>query len=136
MAKDCLYCGLQFSDTTQLCPNCGRPVEKVFSIRPMQESELDHLRSGMKEKGDLKRQQGFHSDCSGPLAHKDCLYCGLQFPGTTQFCPNCGRPIEKAFSIRPMQESECGLVTIRKGGGSRVGDVRIGRSKARSRAIG
>ena len=67
---------------------------------------------------------------------KDCLYCGLKFPGTTQFCPNCGRPIEKAFSIRPIQESEYGLVPTRKGEYSRVGDSRTGRSKARSKAIG
>ncbi|GAC1350436.1 MAG: hypothetical protein NVSMB27_32950 [Ktedonobacteraceae bacterium] len=28
---------------------------------------------------------------------KDCLYCGLQFSATTAFCPNCGRPIERAL---------------------------------------
>lgn len=56
MAKDCLYCGLQFSDTTKFCPNCGRPTERGFSIRPMQESELDRLRREMKEKDELIRQ--------------------------------------------------------------------------------
>jgi predicted amidophosphoribosyltransferase len=56
MAKDCLYCGLQFSDTTHFCPNCGRPTESGFSIRPIQESELERLRREMKEKDDLIRQ--------------------------------------------------------------------------------
>jgi hypothetical protein len=56
MAKECLYCGLQFSDTTHFCPNCGRPTEGGFSIRPIQESELEHLRREMKEKDDLIRQ--------------------------------------------------------------------------------
>ena len=56
MAKDCLYCGLQFSDTTKYCSNCGRPTESGFKIRPIQESELDHLRGQMKEKDDLIRQ--------------------------------------------------------------------------------
>ena len=56
MAKDCLYCGLQFSDTTQFCPNCGRPTVSGFSIRPIQESELERLRREMKEKDDLIRQ--------------------------------------------------------------------------------
>ena len=35
-----------------------------------------------------------------------CLYCGLQLPNTTEFCPLCGRPIEKGFEIRPIQVSE------------------------------
>ena len=56
MAKDCLYCRLQYSDTTDLCPNCGRPTESGFKIRPSQESELDHLRREMKEIDDLIRQ--------------------------------------------------------------------------------
>ena len=56
MAKDCLYCGLQFSDTTQFCPNCGRPTESGFSIRPIQESEVERLRRKVKEKDDLIRQ--------------------------------------------------------------------------------
>ena len=53
MAKDCLYCGLQFSDTTNFCPNCGRPTERDFIIRPNQESELDRLRKELQEKADL-----------------------------------------------------------------------------------
>ncbi len=56
MTKECLYCGLQFADTTHFCPNCGRPTESGFRIRPIQESELDRLRREMKEKEDLLRQ--------------------------------------------------------------------------------
>ncbi len=56
MAKECLYCGLQFSDTTNFCPNCGRPTQSGFSIRPMQESEVDHLRRELQEQDDLIRQ--------------------------------------------------------------------------------
>jgi hypothetical protein len=56
MAKDCLYCGLQFSDTTHFCPNCGRPTESGFSIRPIQESEMERLHREVKEKDDLIRQ--------------------------------------------------------------------------------
>jgi predicted amidophosphoribosyltransferase len=56
MAKDCLHCGLQFSDTTNFCPTCGRPTESGFRIRPMQESELDRLHREIKEKDDLIRQ--------------------------------------------------------------------------------
>jgi hypothetical protein len=56
MAKDCLYCGLQFSDTTQFCPNCGRPAESGFSIRPLQEAELQRLCREVKEKDELIRQ--------------------------------------------------------------------------------
>ena len=33
---------------------------------------------------------------------KGCLYCGLQLPDTAEFCPQCGRPIERAFRIRPI----------------------------------
>ena len=56
MAKDCLYCGLQFSDTTHFCPDCGRPTEKGFIIRPVQESELERLRWELKEKDELIRR--------------------------------------------------------------------------------
>ena len=56
MAKECLYCGLQFSDTTHFCPNCGRPTESGFSILPIQESELERLRREMQEKDELIRQ--------------------------------------------------------------------------------
>ena len=56
MAKDCLYCGLQFAGTTKFCPNCGRLTESGFSIRSDQESELVHLRQEMKGKDNLIRQ--------------------------------------------------------------------------------
>ncbi len=56
MAKYCLYCGLQSADTTKYCPNCGRPTESGFIVRPMRESELDRLRRELKEKDDLIRQ--------------------------------------------------------------------------------
>jgi predicted amidophosphoribosyltransferase len=48
MATECLYCGLQLPDATAFCPNCGRPIERGFEIRPIQESELDRLRKEMK----------------------------------------------------------------------------------------
>ena len=48
MATVCLYCGLQLPDTTAFCPYCGRPIERGFEIRPIQESELDRLRKEMK----------------------------------------------------------------------------------------
>jgi hypothetical protein len=56
MAKDCVYCGLQFSATTHFCPNCGRSTESGFSIRPIQEAELERLRVEVKEKDELIRQ--------------------------------------------------------------------------------
>jgi predicted amidophosphoribosyltransferase len=56
MTKDCLYCGLQFSETTNFCPNCGRPTESGFKIRPIQESELERLHRELKEKDDLIRK--------------------------------------------------------------------------------
>ena len=94
MAKDCLYCGLQFSDTTKFCSNCGRPTERGFRILPIQKSKFNHLSREPKEKDDPLRRQRFYSSRRGPLVHKDCLYCGLQFSNTTKFCHNCGRPME------------------------------------------
>src|SRR5579859_5652501 len=40
MAKYCLYCGLRFSETTQFCPECGRPTESGFAVRPVQGSKI------------------------------------------------------------------------------------------------
>ena len=42
----------------------------------------------------------------------DCLYCGLRFPDTARFCPNCGRHTEKDFTVRPIQADE--LECLRK----------------------
>ena len=30
---------------------------------------------------------------------KGCLYCGLQLPDATDFCPRCGRPIEDTIRV-------------------------------------
>ncbi|HEX6482239.1 MAG TPA: hypothetical protein VF043_25625 [Ktedonobacteraceae bacterium] len=57
MAKDCLYCGLQFSDTTHFCPNCGRPTERGFIILPHQESELDRRRQEIAAMGVERAQR-------------------------------------------------------------------------------
>lgn len=35
---------------------------------------------------------------------KGCMYCGLQLPDAADFCPQCDRPIERGFEIRPIQE--------------------------------
>ncbi len=48
MTTGCLYCGLQLPATAEFCPECGRPIERGFAIRPMRESELDWLRKQMK----------------------------------------------------------------------------------------
>lgn len=56
MPKECLYCGLQFADTTRFCPNCGRPTESGFRVRPVQEFELERLRREIQEKDELRRQ--------------------------------------------------------------------------------
>src|SRR2546421_9437300 len=69
MAKDCLYCGLQFTDTTQFCPNCGRLIESGFSIRLRQESEVDCLRRELKEKDELIRQLILTRTMRGEASH-------------------------------------------------------------------
>ena len=35
-----------------------------------------------------------------------CLHCGLRFPDTADFCPQCGRLIERGFRIRQIQKSD------------------------------
>ena len=59
MTKGCLYCGLQLPDTADFCLQCGRPIERGFVTRPIQEGEFDCLRKEMKGKDDLLRQQGY-----------------------------------------------------------------------------
>ena len=56
MAKECLYCGLRFPETTTFCPDCGRPTTSGFKIRPMQELEVERLRREIKEKDKLIRR--------------------------------------------------------------------------------
>jgi hypothetical protein len=69
MTRDCLYCRLQFSDTTKFCPNCGRLIEKDFKIRPRLECELDYLRWELKEKEDLTRQLVLIRTMRGKASH-------------------------------------------------------------------
>ena len=66
--KNCLYCGLQLPDTTDFCPECGRPIERGCEIHPILGSEIDYLYKEMKGKDTPKRQQRFHFDGSDPLA--------------------------------------------------------------------
>jgi hypothetical protein len=47
MSKGCLYCGLQLPDSADFCPQCGRPIERGFEIRPIQKSEFDCPRKKM-----------------------------------------------------------------------------------------
>jgi predicted amidophosphoribosyltransferase len=53
MAKECLYCGLRFPETTTFCPDCGRPTASGFKIRPTQEFEVHRLRREIREKDEL-----------------------------------------------------------------------------------
>lgn len=76
MAKDCLYCGLQFADTTQFCPNCGRPTESGFIVRPLrplQESEVDRLHKELKEKDERIRQLVLILARLGEIPQTTCL---------------------------------------------------------------
>jgi hypothetical protein len=40
-----------------------------------------------------------------------CLYCGLQLPETAEFCPQCGRTLERGFAVRPAQQPEFDLLS-------------------------
>ena len=62
MAISCLYCRLQLPNTADFCPQCGRPIERDFEIRSIQESESGNFRREMKGNDALTQQQGFYSD--------------------------------------------------------------------------
>jgi predicted amidophosphoribosyltransferase len=88
MTTACLYCGLQFPDTAEFCPECGRPIEREFEIRPLQPSAWDRHGKEMKGKDDLQGQHGVFSHGSGPLAPvEEYSYAG--------HCPQCGAPLVK-----------------------------------------
>src|SRR5712692_3094229 len=112
MSIGCLYCGLQLPDSANFCPECGRPIERGFKIRPIQESEAAiRVESG----GKIRRTN----------MSIGCLYCGLQLPDSANFCPECGRPIERGFKIRPIQESEA-AIRVESGGKIRRTNMSIG----------
>ncbi len=114
MARGCLYCALQLPDTAEFCPQCGRPIETGFAIRPIQESELDSFGpsygSWRASAGSGTSKDGIRVENGGKMRRttiaRGCLYCALQLPDTAEFCPQCGRSIETGFAIRPIQESE------------------------------
>jgi hypothetical protein len=81
MAKDCLYCGLQFSETTHFCPNCGRPTESGFSIRPIQGVELERFR------GEMQAGDGSGGSCrDGPTTARTRSLRGTRSSASTVFC--------------------------------------------------
>jgi zinc-ribbon domain len=41
---------------------------------------------------------------------KGCLYCGLQLPEHADFCPECGRPLERGRVTHATQKSESGCL--------------------------
>jgi predicted RNA-binding Zn-ribbon protein involved in translation (DUF1610 family) len=104
MTKSCLYCDLQLPDAADFCPQCGRPIERGFAIRPIQEPEFERLHKEMKGKDDLIRQQGFSYDGSDPLAHME----EDAHPGN---CPKCGaRLARRARTLKEDGSSLCTLV--------------------------
>jgi hypothetical protein len=57
---------------------------------------LETLEAGNRKKGGaVVVADNAIDDLHIPI--KDCLCCGLQFSATTDFCPNCGRPTERAL---------------------------------------
>jgi predicted amidophosphoribosyltransferase len=78
MAKSCLSCNMQFDDTTNFCPRCGKPTTVVSGSYPARNA--GHPRG--------------------------CLYCGIQFDHTVDFCTRCGRPTEVGFGFVPIQDPE------------------------------
>jgi predicted RNA-binding Zn-ribbon protein involved in translation (DUF1610 family) len=88
MATTCLYCGLQLPDTAKFCPECGRPIERDFEIRPLQPSAWDRPGKETKAKDNLQRQHRVFSHGSGPLAPVE----EYSYPG---HCPQCGAPLAR-----------------------------------------
>src|ERR1051326_6268429 len=80
----CLDCGLEFPETTQFCPDCGRPTESGFSFRPMLKSVYDY-RIRLQEKEVSRRPECSSQDWKSPT-DKVCLYCRIWVPASTQFC--------------------------------------------------
>ena len=86
--KYCLYCRLQFPDSADFCPQCGRPIEDAIRVEILHFAQDDIV--------SLRRT----------TIANGCLYCKLQLPDSADFCPQCGRPIERGFEIRPIQDCE------------------------------
>jgi len=42
MTSYCLYCEIRLPDVADFCPECGRPIERGYRIRPTQQSVPDH----------------------------------------------------------------------------------------------
>ncbi len=78
MAKSCVSCNMQFDDTTNFCPRCGKPTKAD---------------PGSRSAKDASRPKG-------------CLYCGIQFDHTVDFCTQCGRPTEVGFGLRPLKRDD------------------------------
>lgn len=56
MATACLYCRLQLPHNTEFCPECGRPIESDFEIRPLQPSKWDPPGKEMEAKDNLQHK--------------------------------------------------------------------------------
>jgi predicted nucleic acid-binding Zn-ribbon protein len=101
MAKDCLYCGLQFSDTAHFCPNCGRPTESGFSIRPIQEAELERRRGEVKEKDELIRQLALTRTMRGEASR-----AAVSSTDRRDHCDSDGRRVVRLPRFRRVREEK------------------------------
>src|SRR5438876_12365807 len=123
--KICLYCRLQLPDNADFCPECGMPIEEAMRVEILrfaqdESEERDDSRakvdsnvrdgSGARVDSNVRDGCGAKDSCGArddtvtlrrTTIAKGCLYCGLQLPDTADFCPECGRIIEKGLEIRP-----------------------------------
>ena len=94
--KICLHCRLQLPDATIFCPECGKPIENAVRFGVLSGVDTERSKQAHNGTGALRRT----------TEAKSCLYCCIQLPDRAAFCPECGRPVESCYKIRPMQNCE------------------------------
>ena len=94
--KRCLHCGLQLPGSTVFCPECSKPIEDTVRVEVPRAVDTEHSKHAQNHNASPRTTTSGHA----------CLHCHLQLPESAAFCPECGRPVERCYKIRPMQNYE------------------------------
>ncbi|MHA1234213.1 MAG: hypothetical protein ACTSQL_03900 [Promethearchaeota archaeon] len=105
----CIYCGIKPNKLINFCSNCGRifkPKEPAF----LNELLLDEI--GFNKSvttfldPSLVQQLTNRSKKTRVMEQVSCIYCGITFNFTFNFCTSCGKDLnsDKAFALKKFSD--------------------------------
>lgn len=107
----CKNCGVEVSDSFDLCPNCGSDLTN---------SSNDAINNASNNNtcpncgNDVSNDVKFCPDCGTPIESQvnanKCSKCGSELPENVLFCPTCGNKVDNIHNVSEKHCPNCGAV--------------------------